>query len=73
MTDKPQTDDDRIKLMRKLKARMEDDRAELLRLIRASFPENRGEPPVRGRLTEICEATGWTRAHVAAIRDGKVT
>jgi len=73
MTEKPQTDEERIERMRELKDRMEADRTELLALIRASFPEKRGEPPVRGRLNQICEATGWTRAHVAAIRDGKVS
>jgi hypothetical protein len=31
------------------------------------------EDPPRGLLTRLVNATGWTRAYVADIRDGKVT
>lgn len=66
------TDRERLDRIAELKARMDADRAELLALIPAVFPERRGEPAVRGRLTEVVNATGWTRAFVADIRDGKV-
>lgn len=49
------------------------DKAHLYELIRLAFPENRGEPKVRGRLTEVVNASGLTREYVARIRDGKVT
>jgi hypothetical protein len=68
----PTTDEERLDRIRELKARIDADRAELLTLIPAVFPEKRGEEPVRGRLTEVVKATGWTRAHITAIRDGKV-
>jgi hypothetical protein len=66
------TDEQRLDRIREIKARMDADRAELLTLIRDVFPETRGEPPVRGRLTEVVKASGWTRTYVADIRDGKV-
>jgi hypothetical protein len=69
----PQTDEERIARIAELRKRMERDRTKILELIPQVFPEKRGEPPVRGRLNEVVEATGWTRAHVANIRDGKVT
>lgn len=68
----PQTDAERLARIAELRARIDDARAELFTLIPAVFPETRGEPPVRGRLTEVVKATGWTRAYVADIRDGKV-
>lgn len=49
------------------------DRACIHELIRSVFPTLRGEPPVRGRLSEVAAATGWTRDYVARIRDGKVS
>lgn len=69
----PQTDEERIARIAELRDRMNRDRAEILDLIPKAFPEKRGEPPVRGRLNEVVEASGWTRAYVADIRDGKVT
>jgi hypothetical protein len=55
----------RIERIRELSARIESDRAERLRLIRGvDYSE-------KGTLTEVTAATGWTRAHVANIRDGK--
>jgi hypothetical protein len=73
MAKPPTTDEERLERIRFLKARMDRDRAELLALIPAVFPEKRGEEPVRGRLTEVVKATGWTRAHITNIRDGKVS
>lgn len=67
----PMTDEERLERIRQIKARMDADRAEILTLIRDVFPENRGDPPVRGRLTEVVKASGWTRTYVADIRDGK--
>ena len=72
VVDTPQADKQRLARIAELKKRMDADRAELLALIPAVFPEKRGDPPVRGRLTEVVNATGWTRAFVADIRDGKV-
>lgn len=69
---KNEADEYRLARIAELKARMDADRAELLALIPAVFPQNRGEEPVRGRLNEVVNATGWTRAFVADIRDGKV-
>jgi len=49
------------------------DRACMFELIPQVFPELRGEPKVRGRLTEVVDASGFTREYVARIRDGKVS
>lgn len=70
MTEQPE---DRIRELR-IKREILLDRAEGLRLqifteIRRAFPD--GQPPPRGLLTRVAEATGWTRAYVADIRDGK--
>lgn len=46
-------------------------RQQILAEVRSAFPEDQ-EPP-RGMLTRMVNATGWTRAYVADIRDGKVT
>ncbi|WP_432053717.1 hypothetical protein [Streptomyces sp. bgisy022] len=40
--------------------------------IRSLIPQLFPDPTPRGRLTEVVEATGWTREYVARIRDGKV-
>lgn len=40
--------------------------------IRALIPQLFPDPTPRGRLSEVVEATGWTREYVARIRDGKV-
>lgn len=40
--------------------------------IRALIPQLFPNPTPRGRLSEVVEATGWTREYVARIRDGKV-
>ena len=40
--------------------------------IRALIPQLFPDPPPRGRLSEVVDATGWTREYVARIRDGKV-
>jgi hypothetical protein len=71
MTDQPES------RIRELRAQREDllEQAEKLRQqilieVRAAFPASQ-EPP-RGTLTRMVNATGWTRAYVADIRDGKV-
>lgn len=72
MATEPKTDEERLARIAELRDRMEADRQEIFALIPAVFPEKRGEPPVRGRLNQVVEASGWTRAYVANIRDGKV-
>jgi hypothetical protein len=64
-------DDQRLAEIARLRKRMADDRARTLKLIHDVFPENRGEPKVRGRLTAVVDASGFTREYVARIRDGK--
>lgn len=72
MSTKKMTDQERLERIEALRKRMDNDRAEILSLIRDVFPEKRGEPLVRGRLTEVVDRSGWTREYVAQIRDGKV-
>jgi hypothetical protein len=66
---------DRIRELRERRDKLLDQaeqlRQDILTEVRATFPAE-GEPP-RGTLTALVDATGWTRAHVANIRDGKVT
>lgn len=69
MTD---TDEQKIEEIRRLTERTAADRARIFELIPQVFPEKRGEAPVRGRLTQVVEASGFTREYVARIRDGKV-
>lgn len=47
----------------------DEDRDHIRALIPKLFPT---KPYPRGRLSEIVEATGYTREYVARIRDGKV-
>ena len=49
----------------------DEDRDHIRVLIPKLFPEPKPYP--RGRLSEVVEATGYTREYVARIRDGKVT
>jgi hypothetical protein len=49
----------------------DEDRDRIRALIPLLFPEPKPYP--RGRLSEVVEATGYTREYVARIRDGKVT
>lgn len=49
----------------------DEDRDHIRALIPQLFPKPKPYP--RGRLSEVVEATGWTREYVARIRDGKVT
>jgi hypothetical protein len=63
------SDDDKIQQIRTLTARIAQDKAQIMELIPQVFPENRGERAVRGRLTEVADASGWTREYVARIRD----
>lgn len=73
MTHKPPTNDaERLTRIREITQQMNTLRTELFELIPAVFPEKRGEEPVRGRLNEVVDATGWTRTYIANIRDGKV-
>jgi len=67
------TDEQKIEEIRQLTERIAADRARIFELIPQVFPEKRGEPAVRGRLTEVVQASGFTREYVARIRDGKVT
>ncbi|GAA0972565.1 hypothetical protein Q7689_00120 [Nocardiopsis tropica] len=67
------TDDQKIRELSEITELEKRQRARKLLLVRSAFPETRGEPQVRGRLTEVAKAVGWTREHVANIRDGKVT
>ncbi|MFF0140461.1 hypothetical protein ACFYRN_28855 [Streptomyces sp. NPDC005227] len=66
------TDEQKIEEIQQLTERMAADRARVFELIPQVFPELRGEAPVRGRLTEVVKASGFTREYVARIRDGKV-
>lgn len=68
----PDTDEQKIEEIRTLTERMAADRARIFELIPQVFPEKRGEEPVRGRLNQVVEASGFTREYVARIRDGKV-
>lgn len=73
MTEKLTTDQQRLDRIREITRQINELRAELFHLIPAVFPEKRGEPPIRGRLNEVVEATGWTRTYIASIRDGKTS
>ncbi|MFD3999863.1 MULTISPECIES: hypothetical protein [Streptomyces] len=68
----PPSDEEKIEEIRMRTQRIADDKAQIFELIPQVFPEKRGEPKVRGRLTEVVEASGFTREYVARIRDGKV-
>lgn len=68
----PQSDEEKVAEIRMRTQRMADDKARIFELIPQVFPEVRGEPKIRGRLTEVVEASGFTREYVARIRDGKV-
>ena len=74
MTDPTNGRADHIRELREQRDKLLD-QAEQLRLqinteIGAAFPLD-GEPP-RGTLTALVNATGWTRAHVANIRDAEL-
>lgn len=72
MTSAPE---ERIRKLREqreqLLADAEELRRQILAEVRSAFPE--GQEPPRGTLTRMVNATGWTRAYVADIRDGKVS
>jgi len=60
-------------IARRIKERerqIDEDRDRIRALIPRLFPEPKPYP--RGRLSEVVEATGYTREYVARIRDGKV-
>lgn len=70
----PEPDDTIRRFRAKREAHLDD--AEALRQlileeVRSAFPPDQDAP--RGMLTRMVNATGWTRAYVADIRDGKVT
>jgi hypothetical protein len=69
--DTPSTDEEKIAEIARRTQRIADDKEWILKTIPEVFPENRGEPPIRGRLTEVVKASGWTREYVARIRDRK--
>ena len=71
MTQPTDPDHEKIEEIRMRTQRMAEDRARILELIPQVFPEKRGEPPVRGRLNEVVQVSGFTREYVARIRDGK--
>lgn len=63
--------------IRELRAQREELLEQAERLRQQIFTEVRDafsgdEEPPRGLLTRMVNATGWTRAYVADIRDGKV-
>jgi hypothetical protein len=66
--------DDKIRQLRaereELLDQAEQIRQQILTEVQRAFPE--GQEPPRGLLTRMVNATGWTRAYVADIRDGKV-
>lgn len=72
MTEQPDT---RIRELRaereELLEQAERIRQQILAEVRDAFPAGQDAP--RGMLTRMVNATGWTRAYVADIRDGKVT
>jgi hypothetical protein len=72
MTDDYQEQLDEVRaIARRIKERdrkNDEDRDRIRALIPRLFPD----PTPRGRLSEVVEATGWTREYVARIRDGKV-
>lgn len=46
-------------------------RGELHEAIRDAFPETHGQPPKRGVLAEVARRSGYSREHVAQLRDGR--
>jgi predicted GIY-YIG superfamily endonuclease len=48
-------------------------RAEFHEAIRDAFPETHGQPTKRGVLAEVARRSGYSREHVAQLRDGKDT
>jgi hypothetical protein len=46
-------------------------RAQLHTAVRDAFPETHGDPPKRGVLAEVARRSGYSREHVAQLRDGK--
>lgn len=52
---------------------VEQTREELHAAIRDAFPETHGRPPRRGILAEVTRRSGYSREHIAQLRDGKAT
>jgi hypothetical protein len=71
MTDQPDAHIRELRAQREdLLGQAENLRQQILTEVCAAFPP--GQKPPRGVLTRMAAATGWTREHVANIRDGKV-
>lgn len=51
--------------------RAEKTRTQLHLAIRDAFPETHGGEPKRGVLAEVARRSGYSREHVAQLRDGK--
>jgi hypothetical protein len=71
-------DETRYDRIGQLRAQMDDTlkRADRIRdqlhdAIRDAFPETHGQPPKRGVLAEVVRRSGYSREHVAQLRDGK--
>lgn len=60
----------RAQRIREREEQNDKDKARIRELIPQVVPKP-GDPPIRGRLTEVVKVTGWTREYVARIRDGK--
>lgn len=71
MATPPTTDEDRIRRIREITEKVNALNAERFDLIRTVLPKDREVPVVRGRLSEVVKATGWTRTYVTKIRDGE--
>lgn len=61
------------KRLKEAEAQVEEIRGEFHAAIRDAFPETHGRPPQRGVLAEVSRRSGYSREHVAQIRDGRAT
>jgi len=59
--------------LRSAEAQVDEIRTEFHSAIRDAFPETHGQPTKRGVLAEVSRRSGYSREHVAQIRDGKAT
>lgn len=67
-----QTPEQKLQELREITELEKQQRTRKLQLVRELLPKGQEAAP-RGRLKAVSEASGWTREHVANIRDGKVT
>jgi hypothetical protein len=70
VTPPPATDEERIRRIREITEQVNALNVERFELIRTVLPKDPEEPLVRGRLSAVVKATGWTRTYVTKIRDG---